>query len=123
MSLWNASRTIYGWIGIEAFFSSQPQNTDFSKQEAADRDVSEIVRYSQEAFSTSPPQNPNFSKQQAAKSDASEIAIRSQEAFRRWATTQKPEKNTELPPFIIVHIMRHGSIRIFLPVNGPCPEV
>jgi hypothetical protein len=50
----------------------------------------------------------------AEDGDAAKIAKRTQEAFDRWLLTQKPEADEELPPFIIVHIIRHGSVQIFL---------
>jgi hypothetical protein len=53
---------------------------------------------------------PEPSKREAEERDAAEITKRTQEAFDRWRATQKSETHEELPPFIIVHILRHGSV-------------
>lgn len=52
-----------------------------------------------------------FSREDAARRDAAELAKRTPAAFDRWLATQKSEPNKELPPFIIVHIIRHGSVQ------------
>jgi hypothetical protein len=69
------------------------------------------------AFFSGESPNITASKEEAASRDAAKLAKRTQAAFDRWLATQKPEANKELPPFIIVHIIRHGFVKTFFLVN------